>query len=82
MARYILRHRHLGLSVFAVCIVVFVEPSVWVATGMNFPQGLDVDVRVYLRRFHALMAKHGLDVSDVGAAAMHVGRAGVPPKVT
>jgi hypothetical protein len=50
MARYILRHRHLGLSVFAVCIVVFVEPSVWVATGMNFPQGLDVDVRENYKR--------------------------------
>jgi hypothetical protein len=42
-----------------------------VAAGVDFSQGVDVDVGVDLRGVDAFVAEHFLDVADVGPAAVH-----------
>ena len=61
--------------------MVLIESPVRVGAGVHFPQRFDVDVRVYLGSFQALMPEHLLNVPDVGPAPVHVGRAGVPEEV-
>ena len=51
------------------------------AAGVDVAEGVDVDVGVDLRGFHARVAEQFLDVADVGPAAVHVGRAGVAEEV-
>jgi hypothetical protein len=52
--------------------VVLIQLAVRVAAGVDFAQGIDVDVGVDSRRFHAFVAEHFLHIPDVGTAAMHV----------
>ena len=52
-----------------------------VAAGVDFAEGVDVDVGVDLGGFEAGVAEHFLDVADVGSAPVHVGGAGVAEEV-
>ena len=47
-----------GAGEAAVEVVVFVQSSVWMAAGMDFAQGVDVDVGVDLGGFHPLVTEH------------------------
>lgn len=51
------------------------------ASGMHFAQGLNVDVGVNLRRFHAHVAQHFLYIPNVRPAPVHVGGATVAPQM-
>jgi hypothetical protein len=58
-------------------VFLHLQPAVRVGAGVDFAQGIDVDVGVDLGGFEAGVAEHFLDVAYVGAAPVHVGGAGV-----
>jgi RHS repeat-associated protein len=62
-------------------VFLHLQPAVRVGAGVDFAEGVDVDVGVDLGvdlgGFEAGVAEHFLDVADVGAAPVHVGGAGV-----
>ena len=74
--RLVLRRRDRGTR----CAVRFIAP-VRMGAGVDFPQGVDVDVGVDLGGFHAGVAEHFLHIADVGSATVHVGGTGVAEKV-
>ncbi len=67
---------------FAVDVLIGMDAPVWVAAGVDFGKGVDVDMGVNLSRFHADMTEHFLNVADVSSAAMHVGGATVAEEMT
>jgi hypothetical protein len=62
-------------------VAAWAELAVGVAAGVDFAQGVDVDVGVDLGGVDAFVAEHFLDVADVGTAAVHVGGTAVPPQM-
>ena len=54
---------------------------VGMASGVDFAQGIDVDMSVDLRRFHPGVTEHFLHIPDVGSASVHVGGARVSPQM-
>jgi hypothetical protein len=61
--------------------MTFIEPAVWVAAGVDLPQGADVDVGVNLCCFQPGVSEHFLNIADIGTAPVHVGGTGVSPQV-
>ena len=65
----------------AVEVLAFVQLPVGMAPGVDFAQGIDVDMSVDLRRFHPGVTEHFLHIPDVGSASVHVGGARVSPQM-